>query len=175
MRRRWNQAVSDPAPVQHEPSGGPPARRIPTAWIVWGIVGLGVSLMGTHSGLFPRQSLWLLGAIVLLTAFLAVRLYPRGEVTFRRRWPWLLLLAAPLLISVACGPLGFIATSQDPARQAWMQQIQNGAFIASLSLALVLTVVMREARAFTALIAALSVLACLVLVSVSSIIIAPGS
>jgi len=167
--------LSDPAPAQHEPSGAPHGRRIPTPWIVWGLVGLGMSLIGTHRGLVPGQSLLLLGAIVLLTTFLAVRLYPRGEVTSRRRWPWLLLLAAPLLISVACGPLGFIATSQDPARQAWMQQIQNGTLIASLSLALVLTVIMREARAFTALIAALSALACLVLVSVSSLIIAPGS
>jgi hypothetical protein len=150
-------------------------RRIPTRWIVWGIVGVVVSLMGTHGGFVPRQALLLHGALVLLTTFLAVRLYPRGEVTFRRRWPWLLLLAAPLLISVACGPLGFIAAGQDAARQAWMQQIQYGTLIASLALALVLTAALREARAFTALIAALSVLACFLLVSVSSLLIAPGS
>jgi hypothetical protein len=167
--------LSDPAPAQQEPSAAPRGRRIPTPWIVWGVVGLGVSLMGTHRGFVPGQSLLLLGGLALLTTFLAVRLYPRGCVTFRRRWPWLLLLAAPPLVSVACGPLGLVAASRDAARQAWMQQIQYGTLIASLSLALVLTVALREARAFTALVAALSVLACLVLVSVSSLIIAPGS
>jgi len=168
--------MSAPLPTPPPPLPPLPRARPPrNGWMFWSLGGLVLLWVVAQYGFVRIPALLVAAGIVLLLVLLAAWYFPRRSPTFRRRWPLLLLLVAPWLTAVLCGPLGFMPTSPDPARQAALQLVQNLAFAAGLFMPLLLLAPMRGARGFTLAVGALNLLAGLIIYSLSTLIIAPGS
>jgi hypothetical protein len=126
-------------------------------------------------GLLRGASLLPVLAPPALLLVAAVLTFPPRGAPGRRLMPLLALLALPPIASVALGPLGFLATSADPARQERLELIQNLCLAAAAVLPLLLLPAMRGGRRFTLAIGALFLGATFLIATISLFRIAPGS
>ncbi len=167
-----------PLPEERRPMPGanPPSVRPPSyAWLTWASAVLFlIWILGALQYLTVSLRL-VLGAFMVLMLLNATRYFPRAGVPVRRRLPLLAALALPWIISILCGPLGFVEVSLHSDQRDWMIQFQAWLLAASAILPLLFLPIMRGGRGFIVVVGILNFVVTFFVTSTAIIINMPGS
>lgn len=158
------------------PGVNPPSARSPSyAWLTWASAALFlIWILGALQYLTVPLRL-VLGAFMVLMLLNAARYFPRAGAPVRRRLPLLAALALPWIISILCGPLGFVEVSWHSAQRDWMIQFQAWLLATSAILPLLFLPIMRGGRGFIVVVGILNFVMTFLVTSTAIIINMPGS
>lgn len=157
---------------------GPGARAPRYRWLTWGPIALFLLWLAGTTHWVHVPPMLVLAAFVVLIILNAIVFFPGTDdahvnAPARHRLPVLAVLALPWIVAILCGPLGFVATSADPARRTWMILLQDGALAGGLLLPLLLLPAMRGGRRFTLAIGMLNLVLTFLVTAASTLIIDP--
>lgn len=154
---------------------GPNSTAPPRRWLGWALTVLGVLCTAFWTSLAGPVAILLLAALAGLLLLAAFWSFPAPIDPVRQRLWWLLVLPTPWIAAIVLGPLGTMSGRPAPDRVASLLLIQRLAMGVSVALPLALLWPLGGARRFTAALGGLNLLPALIVMSVSTLIIDPGS